>query len=58
MQFLQRKKQELYLYEEDFGFSFKSTTIHVVKHTDDLAGSDTSVSRGDSVLIILQFLSP
>lgn len=52
------KKQEVYLYEEDLGFSFESTTIHFVKHTDDLAASDTSISCGDSVLVILHFLSP
>lgn len=54
----EKKNQELYLYEEDFGFSFESTTIHFVKHTDDLAASDTSISCGDSVLVILHFLSP
>lgn len=53
-----KKKQEVYLYEEDLGFSFESTTIHFVKHTDDLAASDTSISCGDSVLVILHFLSP
>lgn len=54
----EKKNQELYLYEEDFGFSFESTTIHFVKHTDDLAASYTSISCGDSVLVILHFLSP
>lgn len=55
----EKKNQELlYLYEEDLGFSFESTTIHFVKHTDDLAASDTSISCGDSVLVILHFLSP
>lgn len=53
-----KKKQEVYLYEEDLGFSFESTTIHFVKHTDDLAAFDTSISCGDSVLVILHFLSP